>query len=117
MGDFQTAHRQWVEQTLESRRTVRDDRWSEAIAADLVFVETVKSGLGGSAIHRGFEQKGGAYALREHEAHNGDFSGKVTLKAQHQSFGTETLQLRRHSTVRPGTKRSDIVSGEVYGQC
>src|SRR5918992_3877858 len=41
--DFQTAHRQWVEQTLESGHTVHDDRWSEAIAVgSLAFVANVK---------------------------------------------------------------------------
>jgi hypothetical protein len=76
--DFQTAHRQWVKQTLERGRTVRDDRWSEAIAVgSLVFVESVKSELGGKAMHRGVEQKDGAYTLRErNEAYNGDFSGE-----------------------------------------
>ncbi len=45
-GDFQLAHRQWVEQTLERGRTVREDRWSEAIAVgSLAFVESVKSEL------------------------------------------------------------------------
>jgi len=76
--NFQTAHRQWVEQTLESGRTVRDDLWSEAIAVgSLVFVESVKSELGGKAMHRGVELRDGAYALRESsEAYNGDFSSK-----------------------------------------
>jgi putative transposase len=78
VSDFQTAHRQWVEQTLKSGRTVRDDRWSETIAVGgLVFVEGVKRELGGRAMHRGVEQKDGAYALRErNEAYNGDFSGE-----------------------------------------
>jgi hypothetical protein len=76
--DFQIAHRQWVEQTLGSIRTVRDDRWSEAIAVgSLVFVESVKGELGGRAMRRGVEQRDGAYALRERsEAYNGDYSGK-----------------------------------------
>jgi hypothetical protein len=47
-GDFQSAHRQWVEQALENGLAVRDDRWSEAIAVgSLAFVESVKSDLGG----------------------------------------------------------------------
>lgn len=32
LGDFQTAHLQWVEQALENGRGLREDRWSEAIA-------------------------------------------------------------------------------------
>jgi hypothetical protein len=104
LRDFQRAHRQWVEQTLESGRTVRDDRWSEAIAVgSLVFVESVKSELGRRAMDRGVEQKEGAYALRErNEAYSGNFSGESeSLRLETRSFGTKTLQLRRHSTVRP----------------
>lgn len=57
-GDFQLEHRQWVEQALEHERTLRDDRWSEAIAVgNLAFVESVKNELGSKAIHRAVEQK------------------------------------------------------------
>src|SRR5215510_9542797 len=78
LRDFQRAHRQWVEQALENGLASRDDRWSEAIAVgSLVFIESVKSELGGRAMHGGVEQKDGTYALRErNEAYNGDFSGK-----------------------------------------
>ena len=57
---------------------MRNDGWSEAIAVGtLAFVESVKSELGGRAMHRGIEQKDGAYALREQgEAYNDDFGGK-----------------------------------------
>ena len=77
-GDFQSAHRQWVEQALERGRTVREDHWSEAIAVgSLAFVERVKSELSGRAMHRAVEEKDGAYALRERsEAYNGDFGGE-----------------------------------------
>ena len=75
--DFQAAHRQWVEQTVENGR-VRDDHWSEAIAVgSFAFVESVQSELGSKAMHRAVEQKDGAYALRERgEAYNGDFGGE-----------------------------------------
>ena len=73
--DFQTAHRRWVEQTLESGHTVHDDRWSEAIAVgSLAFVANVKGELGSKALHRAVEHRDGAYALREPgDAYNGDF--------------------------------------------
>jgi putative transposase len=73
LRDFQRAHRQWVEQTVENGRAVRDDHWSQAIAiGSLAFVESVKSELGSRAMHRAVEQNGGAYALREPgEAYNG----------------------------------------------
>jgi putative transposase len=74
--DFQTAHRQWVERTLESGLSVRDDRWSEAIAVgSLPFVENVKSELGIKVLHREVEHIGGRYALRERsEAYGGEFT-------------------------------------------
>jgi hypothetical protein len=94
------------EQVLVSVRCLRDHRWSEAIAVGtLAFVESVKSELGGRATHRGVEQKDGAYALRErNEAYNGDFSGESEpLRLETRFFGKKTLQLRRHSVVRPRT--------------
>lgn len=76
LGDFQSAHRQWVEEALEGEPAARDDRWSEAIAVgSLVFLEKVKGELGVKALHREFEQLGGAYALRERsDAYGGEFT-------------------------------------------
>jgi hypothetical protein len=52
VGDFQKAHRQWLEHALENGRAPRDERWSEAIAVgSLSFVNTVKSELGFKAAH------------------------------------------------------------------
>jgi hypothetical protein len=78
LGDFQRAHRQWVEQTVENGRAVRDDHWSQAIAVgSLGFVEKVKGQLGVRGLHRAFEQLAGAYALREpSESYADDFGSK-----------------------------------------
>lgn len=66
LRDFQRAHQQWLEEALQGELAMRDARWSETIAVEsLVFIESVKSELGGRAMHRGVEQKDGAYALRE----------------------------------------------------
>lgn len=55
-----------MEQGLKSEPEARDGRWSEALAVGtLTFVEKVKSQLGVKALHREFEQLGGAYAQRE----------------------------------------------------
>lgn len=68
LRDFQRAHRQWVEQGLESGFAVRDDRWSEAIAVgSMAFVENVKNQLGVKASHRDVIEANGSYALREPE--------------------------------------------------
>jgi putative transposase len=64
--DFQNAHRQWIEQALENGLTIRDDRWSEAVAVgSLAFIETVKDDLGVKAKHRDVIEADGSYALRE----------------------------------------------------
>ena len=43
LADFQQAHRQWVEIALRDELSVRDARWSEAVAVgSLAFVEKVK---------------------------------------------------------------------------
>ena len=78
LENFQRAHRQWVEQALEVGPTLRDDRWSEAIAVgSLGFLEILKAELGGKALHRTVEHSDGAYTLREPgDAYNGDFGTK-----------------------------------------
>ena len=78
LADFQQAHRQWVEIALRDELSVRDARWSEAVAVgSLAFVEKVKSELGIKALHRELEQVDGTYALRESgEAYRGQFDSK-----------------------------------------
>src|SRR5258706_2874327 len=44
--EFQSAHRQWIEQGLGNTLAVRDDRWSGSIAVgSLAFVENVETSL------------------------------------------------------------------------
>ena len=44
--DYQTAHRQWVEQGLENGLLMRDDRWTASIAVgSLAFIDQVKTSL------------------------------------------------------------------------
>jgi REP-associated tyrosine transposase len=78
LRDFQRAHRQWVERALENGRTVRDERWSEAIAVgSLAFVERIKNDLGAKAMHRELLQADGTCALREPaEAYASNFTSK-----------------------------------------
>jgi REP element-mobilizing transposase RayT len=66
LRDFQTAHRQWVEQGLENGLLMRDDRWSESIAVgSLAFIDQVKNELGFKADHRDVIESDGSYVLRE----------------------------------------------------
>jgi putative transposase len=84
LGEFQRAHQQWVEEALMVK-TMRDNRWSEAIAVgSLPFVENVKAELGIKVLHRELEQFGGAYALREpsepYAGDSGSENGTLRLK-------------------------------------
>ena len=91
LQDFQLEHHQWVEKTLDARDSVRDDRWSEAIAVgSLSFVETIKSHLGIKATHREVIEAGGTYVLREpSEASTGK---NEALSAENTLFWDETVE-------------------------
>jgi hypothetical protein len=81
LADFQQAHRQWIEIALWDELSVRDARWSEAVAVgSLAFVEKVKSELGIKTLHRELEQVDGTYALRESgEATETNLTAKIRL--------------------------------------
>jgi hypothetical protein len=67
-----SAHRQWVEIALRDELSVRDVRWTEAVAVGLAFVEKVKSEPSIKALQRELEHVDGTYALRESsEAYRG----------------------------------------------
>jgi hypothetical protein len=78
LADFQQAHRQWVEIALRDELSVRDTRWSEAVAVgSLAFVGKVKSELGIKALHRKLEHVDRTCALRESgEAYRDQFDSK-----------------------------------------
>jgi REP-associated tyrosine transposase len=53
VGDFQEAHRDWVDEAIKREWVARESRWSEAVAVgSLSFVNTVKSELGFKAAHQ-----------------------------------------------------------------
>jgi putative transposase len=66
LGDFQRAHRQWVEAALAAETAVRDHRWSHSVAVGSAsFVEAVKRELGIRAKRRDIAVSGAVFALRE----------------------------------------------------
>ena len=66
LGEFQSAHRQSVEQGLENGLLMRDDRWTESIAVgSLAFIDQVKNELGFKADHRDVIESDGSYVLRQ----------------------------------------------------
>lgn len=79
VGDFQRAHRGWVEQALLQGTLKRDERWSEALAVgSQAFVEQVKRKLALKAIYRTVDGAGGTYTLREPaHAYSGNFGTKI----------------------------------------
>jgi len=65
---FQTAHRQWIEEALARELSLREARWSEAIAVgSLAFVKKIKGGLGSKAMHREVEQFEGSACVTRSE--------------------------------------------------
>jgi putative transposase len=94
VGDFQRAHREWVDRGLENGVAVRDDRWSEAIAVgSLAFVESVKDQLGAKGADRDVIDADGGYALRETtEAYAGRFTSEIdALRPQNTFLWDETV--------------------------
>jgi putative transposase len=94
LGDFQRAHREWVEQGLEIGLLMRDDRWSESIAVgNFAFVEKVKGELGFKAAHRDVIEADGTYALREPaEAYASNFTSESeALSSQNTFFWNEIV--------------------------
>jgi putative transposase len=93
LRDFQTAHRQWVEQELENGLLMRDDRWSESIAVgSLAFIDKVKSELGVRAAHRDVIEADGSYVLREPaEAYAVKFAENEALRSQNTFFWNEIV--------------------------
>jgi putative transposase len=93
LRDFQTAHRQWVEQELENGLLMRDDRWSESIAVgSLAFIDKVKSELGVRAAHRDVIEADGSCVLREPaEAYAVKFAENEALRSQNTFFWNEIV--------------------------
>jgi putative transposase len=76
---FQTAHRRWVQESLENGPSSRDDRWSAAIAVGSSdFVGRMRSELGLRALHRTISGVDDAYVLREPTSAYGPDSGDQT---------------------------------------
>jgi hypothetical protein len=103
LGDFQTAHLQWVEQALENGRGSREDRWSEAIAVgSWAFVKKIKGELGIKAMHREVESLGDSYALRERsEAYARQFA--VQFAVENEALRSENTFPWNESLENPGT--------------
>jgi len=94
-GDFQKAHRDWVDEALKREMVARESRWSEAVAVgSLSFVNTVKSELGFKAAHREVIEQGETYVLREEsEAYRSNFAGEnQVVSAENARFWSENLE-------------------------
>lgn len=99
LGDFQTAHRQWIEKGVENGMAVRDDRWSRSIAVgSLAFVDKVKNELGFKAAHREVIEANGSYALREATESYG-----LNFSAKRAALSTENTFFWNESTYEPRT--------------
>lgn len=91
VGQFQRAHRQWVEEALLHGAGAREARWSEALAVgSQAFVEQVKRDLAMQARHRDIDGEDGSYALREPACtYTGSFGPEIgLLRAKNAVFRT-----------------------------
>jgi hypothetical protein len=81
---------------LRDELSVRDARWSEAVAVgSLSFVEKVKSQLGFKAAHREVIEGGGTYALQEQsEAYGLNLTDKnEALSSENTRFWNKSSEL------------------------
>jgi len=95
LGDFQRAHREWVEEALAAEATLRDDRWTQSVAVGSEsFVEAVKRGLGSKARGREITTSGGSFALEEsRQPYTSLFGAKSeALRAENTLYWEESLE-------------------------
>lgn len=76
MDDLKKTHRNWVEESLQSRNQVREGKWTESIAVgSKKFAEETRENLGIRAAGRSVKGSNGAYELRElRPPYNVDFT-------------------------------------------
>jgi putative transposase len=66
VGEFQKAHREWVDTAVSGERFAREAQWSESIAVGGEgFVEEMKVALGFKGQHRQVAMANGVYTLQE----------------------------------------------------
>lgn len=71
-GDFQAAHRDWVESSLSGNRIKRQACWTQSIAAgSRSYVEAIRNQMGGLATGRQIQSGHEGFELREYpQAYN-----------------------------------------------
>ena len=91
IGDFQRAHRHWVEQALHAGALAHEDRWSEAIAVgSQSFVEKMKGQLRLKERYHQIDEANGTYTLRESRgAHTANFDTKTAVLRSKNSLNLE----------------------------
>lgn len=65
-GEFQSAHKNWVEMALSKNRIQREISWTQSIAkGSRFYVETIKKRMGGFAVGRQIRENAEGFELRE----------------------------------------------------
>ena len=65
LRDFQLAHKNWVEASLQVDESKRESQWTEGFAVgSKTFIEKVKTGLGFKATGRSMTDRNGDFRLR-----------------------------------------------------
>ena len=95
VGQFQKAHRDWVDDALRAGIAGRDERWSESLAVgSQAYLDQIKTELGRRASHRRIAESNGIHALREPAAsYSARFAGKSdALRPNNTHFWSEGLE-------------------------
>ena len=75
LHDFQLAHKNWVEASLQVDESKRESQWTKSLAVgSKTFIEKVKTGSGFKAKGRSITGSNGDYRLREKISHFGSTS-------------------------------------------
>ena len=89
LHNFQSAHKRWVESSLQQDEPERENHWTESIASgSKSFIEEVKNSLGFKAKGKAITGSRDHYQLREKVSPFGDTSLPAVEAAQRSDAGT-----------------------------
>ena len=88
LEEFQKTYKEWVTESLNTRKAVREPSWSEAIAVGSErFLQLIREKLGHQAKGRRIIDDNEAFALREpHLPYNTDFDHQTSLLTSENAY-------------------------------
>jgi REP-associated tyrosine transposase len=81
-------HSQWIEESLQKDRLIREEKWSQCIAVgNKKYIEHIKDKLGVRAIHRQIHENSNDFELREDQTpYTADFDTETTRLSQKNTY-------------------------------